>query len=116
MLTRAHRQDNICTDFRISKISVPELPSEISSPEETFHNSLRRVYISIDELHLEPTKSQERLQTLSNYTFAYNQIFDLQMQPQAVSGSDISLSKVTSQKIFVSSNLDPDIDPIQGID
>ena len=41
--------------------------------------------------------------------------FKLQMQPQAVTISDISLSKVTSQKIFVSADLDPDIDPVQEI-
>ena len=35
------------------------------------------------------------------------------MKPQAVPVSDIYLSKVTSQKIFISSYLDPDLDPIQ---
>ena len=39
----------------------------------------------------------------------------LQMQPQAVFGSGISLSKVTSQNIFVSSYLAPEIYSIQGI-
>ena len=43
------------------------------------------------------------------------QNFKLQIQPQAVPVSDISLSKVTYQNIFVSSDLAPDIDPFQGI-
>ena len=37
------------------------------------------------------------------------------MQPQAVPASDLSLSKVTSQKIFVSDDLNPDLYPVQAI-
>ena len=35
----------------------------------------------------------------------------LQMQPQAVSVSDLSLSNSTYHNIFVSSDLAPDLDP-----
>ena len=41
---------------------------------------------------------------------------ELQMQPQAVPVSDLSLAKVTTEKIFVSTDLDPDLDPVQAID
>ena len=37
------------------------------------------------------------------------------MQPKAVYGSDLSLSKVTYQQIFVSADLDPDLDIVQVI-
>ena len=44
------------------------------------------------------------------------QNYKLQMQPQAVTVSDLFISKVTSQKIFVSDDLNPDLDPVQAID
>ena len=50
-----------------------------------------------------------------NYMVTQFQNFKLQMQPQEVPVSDISLSKVTSQKIFVSADMDPDLDPVQAI-
>ena len=37
------------------------------------------------------------------------------MQPQAMPVSDFSLAKVTTKKIFVSTDLDPDLDPVQAI-
>ena len=37
------------------------------------------------------------------------------MQPQAVTVSDLSRLKVISQKIFVSDDLYPDLDPVQAI-
>ena len=43
------------------------------------------------------------------------QIFKLQMKPQVVPVSDLSLIKVTYQKILVSADMDPDIDPVQEI-
>ena len=113
--TRSHQHENTCTNFRVSRMSVPELPSNISSPEETFQASLRRVYIIIDKLHSELTNSQERLQTLFNYMVSHYQNSKLRIQPQEVSGYDIFLSKITSQNIFVSADLDPDLDPVQGI-
>ena len=51
--------------------------------------------------------------------FNQYQNFKRKMKHQAVSGYDLSLSKVTSRKIFVPSDLAPDIsdglDPVQGI-
>ena len=44
-----------------------------------------------------------------NYMITQHQHFKLQMQPQEVSGYDHSLSKATSQKIFVSAYLAPDL-------
>ena len=73
----------------------------------------------IDEMSSYLTKSQDRIQTLSNYMIAQHQHFKLQMQPQEVSGYDLSLSKSTYQEIFVSTDLFPDIsaglDHVQGI-
>ena len=48
-----------------------------------------------------------------NQTMLQN--YKLQMQPQEVTVSDLSLSKVTSQEIFVSDNLNPDLDTVQAI-
>ena len=73
-------------------MSVPELPSNISSPEETFQASLSTIYIVIDELLLDLIKSQERLQTLFKYMVAQHHISWLKMQPQEVSGYDLYLS------------------------
>ena len=39
----------------------------------------------------------------------------LQTQPRAAPISDISISRVASEKTFVSAGLAPDIDPVQGI-
>ena len=50
-----------------------------------------------------------------NYMIAQIQNFKLQMQTQAGPVSDISLSKITSQKILFSDDLAPDLDPVQGI-
>ena len=50
-----------------------------------------------------------------NCMVAKLQIFKLQMQLQAVPVSDLSLSKVTYQNTFVSSDLTPYIDPFHGI-
>ena len=43
------------------------------------------------------------------------QNYKLKMKPKAVRVSGISLSKVISQKIVVSADLAPDLDPVQGI-
>ena len=51
-----------------------------------------------------------------NYMVSQLQNSKLQMQPQAVPVSDLSLSKFTSQRIFVSADLATGIDPVQGID
>ena len=54
-----------------------------------------------------------------NSMVALHQHFKLQMKPQVVYGSDISLPKVTSLNIFVSADMAPDVsavlDPFQGI-
>ena len=96
-------------------MSVPELPSNISHLEETFKASLRRVYILTDKLCSDLTKSQERLQIMFNSMVAQHQHLKLQMKPHAVSASDISISKVTLQNILVSTDMYPDIYPVQGI-
>ena len=44
-----------------------------------------------------------------NYMISQHQNFKLQMQPQTVSGSDLSHSKATSQKNCNQDDLDPDI-------
>ena len=62
-------------------MSVPEIPSNIYSPEERVQVSLRRVYILIYKLLLDLTKSQERLQNIFGFMVAQNQNFKLQMKP-----------------------------------
>ena len=51
------------------------------------------------------------------YSYMVSQIqnFKLQMKPQAVPVSNLSLSKVTSHKIFVLADISPDLDPVQAI-
>ena len=96
-------------------MSVLELPYGISSLEEVFQDSLRRVNISIDELRFKD--SLRRLNILidemsSNFTKSIKELrlepnkvhermvdqlqnSKIQMRPQAVPVSVISLSKVT---------------------
>ena len=74
-------------------MSVPELPYITSSPEDIFQAYLRGLYIKIDKMRLELTKLQERIKTLLNSMIGQHQNFKLQIQPQAVSGSDIFLYK-----------------------
>ena len=57
----------------------------------------------------------KRNKMVYNYMIAQIQNFNLQMQLQAVPVSNLSLSKVTPQNIFVSSDVDPDLDPVQAI-
>ena len=59
-------------------------------------------------MHSHLNKVHEQNQTML-------QNFKLQMQPQAVSVSDLSLSKVIYQKFLVPADLDPDLDPVQAI-
>ena len=54
---------------------------------------------------LDLNKVHERNQTMLQNS-------ELQMKPQAVNVSGLSLSKVTSQKIFISDDLNPDLDPV----
>ena len=54
-------------------------------------------------------------QTMYNYMVDQLQNFKLQMQPQAVHVSDLSISKVTYQNIFFPSDMDIVIDPVQAI-
>ena len=58
----------------------------------------------------------EQDQTMYNYIVPKLQHFKLQMQSMVnlLTVSDLSLSKVTYQKIFVS-DLNPDLDPVQEI-
>ena len=100
-------------------MSVPGIPLNTSSLEETSQDSLRRLYVLIDKMCLCLTKSQERIQTMLKSMIALNHNFKLQMQPQEVSGSDISLFKSTYRNIFVSTDLATDIsdglDTVHGI-
>ena len=50
IVTTTHTQN-----FHISKMSVPELPSNISLPEEKFQDSLKILFILIEEIHSELT-------------------------------------------------------------
>ena len=68
-----------------------------------------------DELRSHLNKVYEKNPTMYNSMVAQLQNFNLQTKHQAVPVSDISLSKVTSQKIFVSYDLAPDLDPVQKI-
>ena len=96
-------------------MSFVELPSNISYPEDKSRASLRKVYISIDVLSLVLTNSQERLQALFSYMVAQHENIKLQMQPQAVTGSDLFLYKISPHKMFVSADLYPYINLMQVI-
>ena len=50
-----------------------------------------------------------------NYMSNHKQNSKLQRQPQAVTISDLSISKVNSQEIIVSYDMDTNIDPVHGI-
>ena len=50
-----------------------------------------------------------------NYMSNHKQNSKLQRQPQAVTISDLSISKVNSQEIIVSNDMDTNIDPVHGI-
>ena len=99
-------------------MSGPELPYKISFSEEALaclsnitkliddlHNKLR---LDLNEMRLHLNKVHQRNQTMLQNS-------KLQMQPQAVPVSDLSISKVTYQNILVSSDMDPDLDPVQEI-
>ena len=98
---------------------IPEISYNISSPDEAFKASLSRLNILLDELRSNFTKSIEGLQSDLNkgqermvaQLYEQNQTMlqnpKLQMQPQALPVSDLSLSKVTSQNIFVSAKTKP---------
>ena len=100
-------------------MSFQELPYIIYSPEEEFKASLKRLNILPDELRSNFTKPIEKLRSdiKKGYDRMVAQLHEqnqrmlqnskLQMQSQAVPVSDISLSKVTSQKILASAETKP---------
>ena len=120
-LTRYHCHDNTRENVPKSNMLVPKPPYRISSPEEALAfqsnitKSIDELCKSIDELSSYLNKVHERNKTMYNYMVAELQNLKLQMHPQTVAVSDISLYKVTSQKNFVSADLASDIDPVQGI-
>ena len=82
---------------------VPKPPYRISSPEEplaclrNITKSIDELCKSIDELSSYLNKVHERNKTMYNYMVAEIQNLMLQMHPQTVTVSDISLYKVTFQ-------------------
>ena len=105
-LTRYHCHDNTWENSRKSNMLVPKIPYRISSPEEPLDcqrnitKSIDELCKSIDELSSYLNKVHERNKTMYNYMVAEIQNLKLQMHPQTVTVSDISLYKVTSQKKF----------------
>ena len=89
-------------------MSIPELHSNIPFPEDKSQVSLTSACILMDYMLSSITKSQERLQTMFNSIVTQHQNFNLQMEPQALSGSDISLYKVNYLQIYVSYDIDPE--------
>ena len=56
-------------------------------------------------------KIHEQDQTMYNYMVDQLQIFKLQMKPQAMPVSDLSLAKVATKKILVSADLELQMQP-----
>ena len=104
--------------FRTSNMSGPELPYKISFSEEALA-CLRKITKLIDDLRdklrldLNEMRLHRNKVNQQNQTILQN--FKLQMQPQAVPVYDLFISKLTYQKILVSSDLGPDLDPVQEI-
>ena len=94
------RQHMPCEKFRIYNMPVPELPYKISFPEEALY-CIRKITKLFEELRSHLNKAHEMMY---NSMIAHHQNFKLQMQPQAVPISDLSLSKATPQKNLVSSD------------
>ena len=65
-----------------------------------------KLLLNLNKMRLHHNKLHQRNQTVL-------QNFKLQMQPQEVTVSDFSLSKVAYQKILVSSDMSPDLDPVR---
>ena len=93
-------------------MSIPELPYNISFPEEAFNSSLRRLNILIDnicsnfakpieELRSDPDKGHERMVAqIHERNQKMLKIFKLPIQPQTVPVSDVSLFPRLLPKIF----------------
>ena len=92
----------------------PELPYKISLSEEELA-CLRKITKIIDDLCLDLIKMCLHRNEVHHLNQTMLQNFKLQMQPQAVPVHDFSLSEITYQKILVSYDLGPDIDPVQAI-
>ena len=88
-LTRYHRNDNTCAKFRISEMSVLELPCMISSTEEALYclmkitkliDELREsMHSYLNELRSHLNKAHERNQTMYNSMVAQLQNLKIQM-------------------------------------
>ena len=95
-------------------MSVPELPYKISFSEEALA-CLRRMTKIVNNLRLDFDILRLNLNNVHKLNQKMLQNFKLQMQPQTVPVSDLSsLTKPTSSKIVVSSEMAPD--PSAGID
>ena len=86
-------------------MSVPELLYGISSPEEAFQDSLRRVNILIDELRFKDSLRRVNILIDEMRSTFTKSIEELRSYP----------NKVTSQKIVLSAGIAPDIDHLQVI-
>ena len=86
-------------------MSVPELIYGISSPEEAFQDYLKRVNILIDELRFKDSLRRVNNLTDEMRSKFTNLIEELCLYP----------NNITSQKIFVASDLALDIDHLQII-
>ena len=108
-------------------MSGPELPYKISSSEEALAclRKMTKICLDLKEINQRNTKIvddlREHLRLGLNKVHQRDQImlqnFKLQMQSMVnlLTVSDLSISKVTSKKIFVSDDLNTDIDPVQEI-
>ena len=93
--------------YMVNKLHERNLlhPNKIHGRNQTMYN--------YNILHL--NKLHDRNQTMYNYMVVPLQHFKLHIQPKEVTVYDLSLSKITYYNIFVSSDLYPDIDTLQGI-
>ena len=88
---------------------------KIYEQDQTMYNYM------VDQLQIFKLQMQPQAMPVSGFSFAkvtteknfVSADLEIQIQSQAVPVSDISLAKVTNENIFVSSDLDPDLDPVQ---
>ena len=94
-LTKYHRHDNTCVNFRVSKISVRELPYSVSDRPL---DCLRKTTKLIDKLRSDLNKLHDKNQLLYKYMVEQLKNFKHLSQPQTVPDPFQGITLISRQK------------------
>ena len=109
-LNKLHERNQFMYNYMVKQIQNLKLQIKPLGPLSDIFNTDLDLFQGITIVFRETI--YERDQMIYNYIVAKPQNVKLQMQPMV---NILDLNKVTSHNIFVSDDLNPDLDPVQAI-